>query len=253
MGFITITGTNSNLEESTAEVTRYFKAHTLTKLEGKLSSALSKIMSIIEEKEFKVQQLITNLCAADQEKITVFSTDSVFGNIQTYHMLSHQISKYCSIYDYELLEAFVESTDCQEAIDVLSAFTAEMQNSILKELDLLSDCGKKLNPDDLMPGTYKFAIEYTGGHCTLRTKTIIQNVIREHFHLQKGTVVFKGIEIGSIIFVYQISATLRLYLLQYHLDNQDLVAIAEHNINRLIIDDTKVILSLQCSKKVYIY
>ena len=209
-------------------------------------------MRIIEGKEFEVQQLIINLCAADRSKHTVFSTDDAFSRIQTYHMLSHQISRYCSIYDYELLEAFVESTDCQEAIDMLTAFTDEMHSSILKELDLLSECGKMLNPDDLMPGTYRFAIEYIGGTCTLETKTIIQNVIREHFHLQKGTIIFKGVEISCIILVYQISAAIKSYLLEYQLDNRSLAAFAACNITCLIIDGVERGIPLEWSKKVCI-
>ena len=210
-------------------------------------------MRIMKEKEFEVEQLINNLCAADRDKITVFSTDEVFGKIQTYPILSHQISKYCSIYDYELLEAFVESTDCQEAIEVLTTFTDEMHSSILKELDLLSDCGKKLNPDDLMPGTYKFAIKYVGGQCTMKIKRVVQNVICEHFHLQKGTIIFKGIEIASIIFVYQISAAVRSYLLQYELDNQILTCFAEQSITCLIIDGIEKRTLLQWSTKVHTY
>ena len=205
----------------------------------------------MEEKKFEVQQLINNLCAADRNKITVFSTDEVFGKMQTYKMLSHQISRYCSIYDYDLLEAFVESTDCQEAIEVLSTFTDEMHSSILKELHLLSDCGKKLNPDDLMPGTYTFTIKYVGGgQCTLETKGVVQNVICEHFHLQKGTIIFKGVQIACIIFVYQISAAIRSYLLQYQLDDQSLTCFAQHKISCLIIDGIEKRISLQWSKKV---
>ena len=207
----------------------------------------------MKEKGFKVQHLINNLCAADRNKITVFSTDEVFGKIKTYTRLSHQINKYCSIYDYELLEAFVESTDCQEAIEVLTAFTDKMHSSILTELDLLSDCGEKLDPDDLMPGTYIFAIEYIGGHCTMKTKTTVQNVIREHFHLQKGTIIFKGIRISSIIFVYQISAAVRSYLLQYQLDNQSLTCFAKYSITCLIIDGIEKRTLVQWSKKVRMY
>ena len=210
-------------------------------------------MRIIEEKEFEVQELIVNLCAVDRKKLTVFSTDDVFNKIQTYRMLSHQISKYCSICDYELLEAFVESTDCPEAIEALTTFTDEMHNSILKELDLLSECGQMMNPDDLMPGTYKFAIEYIGGRCTLETKSTIQNVIREHFHLQKGTIVFKGVEMACIFFVYQISEAVKSYLLEYQLDNQNLIALAANNITRLLVDGIEKRISLKLSQKVHTY
>ena len=210
-------------------------------------------MNIIEGEKFEIHTLINQLCVVDQNKITAFSTNDAFRKIQNYHELFHEISIHCTIYDYGLLEAFVESTDCEEAIKVLDTFTGEMHNSILKELNLIKDCGQKLNPDDSMSGTYKFAIEYIGGQCTLKTQATIQNVIREHFHLQKGTIIFKGIEISSIIFIYHISAAVRSYLLQYQLDYQNLSAFAKHNISCLIIDGIKKETLLQWSKKVSTY
>ena len=199
----------------------------------------------MKKENFKVQELITRLCTADRKKLTVFCTDEAFKEIKTYPKLCHKIGLYCTIYDYQLLEAFVESTECTKAIEVLAAFTDEMHNSILKDLDLLEDCGKKYNPDDLMPGTYTFAIEYIGGQCTMETKTVVQNVIHEHFHLQKGTIIFKGILTASIIFVYQISADVRSYLLKHHLDDRDLAALAAHKITYVIIDGTKKRIQLQ--------
>ena len=193
----------------------------------------------MEAEKYKVQELITRLCTADREKLTVFCTDEAFKEIRTYPKLCHKIGQYCNIYDYKLLEALVESTECKKAIELLAAFTDEMHNSILRDLDLLSDCGKMFNPDDLMPGTYTFAIEYIGDKCTMETKTVVENVIREHFHLQKGTIIFKGIKTASIILVYQISADVRSYLLKYHLDDQDLAALAAHKITYVIIDGIK--------------
>ena len=202
-------------------------------------------MRIMKEENFKVQELITRLCTADRKKLTVFSTDKAFQEIKTYPKLCHKMGQYCSIYDYKLLEAFVESTECEKAIEVLTAFTDEMHSSILRDLDLLSDCGKMFNPDDVMPGTYIFAIEYVGDQCTMETKAVVQNVIHEHFHLQKGTIIFKGIMTASIIFVYQISADVRSYLLQYLLEDRDLAALAAHKITHVIIDGIKKRIPLQ--------
>ena len=34
----------------------------------------------------------------------------------------------------------------------------------------MSEHGELLHPDDFMPGTYKFIIEYVGGKCTIEIK-----------------------------------------------------------------------------------
>ena len=202
-------------------------------------------MRIIETEKYEVQELITKLCKADQNKLTVFSTDEAFKKIKTYSNLCHKIAQYCNIYDYQLLEFFVKFTECNKAIELLAAFTDEMHNSSLKNLDLLSDCDKMFNPDDLMPGTYIFAIEYIGSQCTMVTKTIVENVIIERFHLQKGTIIFKGIKTASKTFVYQISADVRSYLLKYHFDDQDVAALAANKVTYLIIDGIETRIPLQ--------
>jgi len=212
-------------------------------------------MRIIKEKNFDVEELITNLCTADRNKNTVFSTDRDFNEIQTsrdrqYTQLSRQIGRYCRIYDYTLLEAFVESTDCEEAIKVLTDFTDEMHGSILTELNLLSESGQKLNPDDSMPGTYKFVIKYVGDHCTMPIQAAIQNIILEHFRLQKGTIVFKGAGEGCITFMYQISKAAKMYLQQYRLEDKDIAAFAAFNVTCLIIDGTKRMIPSLWSMKV---
>ena len=49
-------------------------------------------------------------------------------------ILFHHIGQYCSIYDYELLVAFVQSTGCQDAIKLLDDFTKTLSTSILSDL-----------------------------------------------------------------------------------------------------------------------
>ena len=221
------------------EVIKHLQAKTLVFLDGRLSKALTDIMCILKKEKFSVKKLINKLCAADRTKNTVFCSDAVFGEIKTYDKLEHQMGKYCSIYDYALLEAFVESTGCEEAIEALTTFTDKMHCSILTKLDLMSVSGIKVNPDSLMPGTYKFVIKYIGEKCTMEVETTIKSIIYEHFYLQKTTIVFRGIGRGCIAFMYQISKAVRTYLLQYNLSDKDLTAFAAYNITGLIIDGVK--------------
>ena len=92
----------------------------LTKLKGKFKKVIDKLKQIIESKKFKVEDLIDKLCSVDDSNTTVFSTDDAFNKIKTIDRLFFNIQKYCNIYDYGLLEAFLESLDdCDEATKLL--------------------------------------------------------------------------------------------------------------------------------------
>ena len=161
--------------------------------------------------------------------------------------LFHRIGQYCSIYDYELLEAFVESTECEEAIKLLDDFTEELRCSVLSDLDLLSKDGELRDPKDFMSGTHKLIIEYVGGECTLKIKRKVENIIYECFHLKKGSIIFKGVQEGCVAFVYQISPTVKSYLLQYPLTAKDITVLTDYQIKCFIIDDEELKLPKVCN------
>ena len=208
-----------------------------------------KLIHIFKEKKINIEELITILCFNDVDKKSVFSTDSVFSTIRTEVQLFHHIAQYCkSIYDYQVLDIVVHASDCPEAIKELTDFTELLQNSILTELELISEHGKLLHPDDFMPGTYKFIIEYVGGKCTIETKEMVQGIVEQSVRLRKGTLIFRGGIAGSILFVYQISETVKNYLLQYKFTEQDVRFLEENKIISLVVDGVRIMSSSQQNK-----
>ena len=191
---------------------------------------MNKIKCIIEEKHIDINQLILSLCTADEDNLTIFSSDEVFLKIRDTNSLFHQIGQYCNMYDFDLLLALVESTECQEAIKLLDDFAEELRCSVLKDMDLLSEDGELLNPKDFMLGTHKLVIKYVGpGKCTLVAKEKIQNIIYECFHLRKGSITFKGVEEGCFAFVYQISVAVRCHMLQSKIAPNDVTMLAKND------------------------
>ena len=222
------------------------RARTLTSLNGKYAKIVIKVQDIIENKNFDIKKLILRLCNADGGNLTIFSSDEVFLKITDINVLFHQIGKYCSMYDFQLLLAFVVSTDFQEAIQLLNDFTEEVRHSILSDLDLLSEGGELLNPKDFMPNTHKLVIKYVGGgECTLAAKEMVQNIIYECFHLWKGLITFKGVQEGCFAFVYQISAAVKCHMLQKDITSSDVTMLAENYISCISIDDVELKISSQ--------
>ena len=206
---------------------------------------MNKIKHVIEQQKYKIDELILNLAAADDENLTIFSTDEGFDKIKNTNQLFLWISKYCSMYDYELLLALVESTECEEAIKLLDDFDKERNSSILKDLDLLYEDGELRDIKSFMPGTHKLEIKYVGGDFTLKAKKSIQSIMYECFHLKRGSIILRGAQEGCIAFIYQISTTVKSHLLQYQITPQDVMKLADHEIRCIKIDDTELNLSPQ--------
>ena len=228
------------------ESAKQLRARTITKLRGKYAAIIAKLRLIVENRKLDIHSLILNLCSLDEDNTTIFSTDKAFKEIHSTTELFHHIGQYCSIYDYELLEAFVESTECEEAIKLLDDFTEELRCSVLSDLDLLSKDGGLRDPKDFMSGTHKLIIKYVGGECTFKTKRKVECIICECFHLKKGSIIFKGVQEGCVAFVYQISPTVKSYLLQYPLAAKDITVLSDYQIKYFIINDEELKLPKVC-------
>ena len=135
----------------------------------------------------------------------------------------------------------------------MTNFTESLRNSILKEIDLMSDHGELLHPDDFIPGTYKFIIEYVGGKCIIETKEMVQSIVEQSVRLNKGVLIFKGFDAGSILFIYQISEAVKHYLLKYKFTEED-VFLENNKIMSLRVDNVTIMSSAQLDKVItYVY
>ena len=231
------------------ETKKHFRDFLVTKLRVAYSEVITKLIQIFKKKKVNIKELITVLSFDDVDNKSVFSTDAAFSKIITEDDLLHHVSQYCkSIYDYRVLSIVVQASQCPEAIKQLTDFTELLQNSILTEIDLISEHGELLHPDDFMPGTYKFIIEYVGGKCTIETKEMVQAIVQQSVRLRKGTLIFKGVDVGSILFIYQISEAVKNYLFQYKFTEQDVRFLEGNNITSLIVDGVRIMSSSQPNK-----
>ena len=231
------------------EVTKKFRDFVIMRLRQKYSKVIMRLIHIFKERKIDIEELITMLCFDDIENKSIFSTDTAFNTITTEVQLFHHVAQYCkSIYDYQVLDVLVQASECPAAIKELTDFTELLQNSILTEIDLMSEHGELLHPDDFMPGTYKFIIEYVGGKCKMGTKEMVQGIVEQSVRLNKGILIFKGFDVGSILFIYQISEAVKNYLLQYKFTEQDVRFLEGNNITSLIVDGVRIMSSSQPNK-----
>ena len=136
-----------------------------------------------------------------------------------------------------MLTALLISIDCAEALKVLEDFTEELKNSVLRELDLVSEIGES---QDTMPGNHALVIKYIGDKCTLETEKLIRNVICECFHLQTWSVTFDCVQHGCIAIVYHISSAVKSRILQCKTTTTDVTLLKKFHIKCVIIDNEVV-------------
>ena len=224
-------------------IEKQLNARTFAKFKKRYISIIESIRNIFKGNKLDVKPSILKLSSQlpDDSNVTVFCTDEAFIKICSIDELFIQIKNYCNVYDYELLIAFVESTECQEAINLLDDFTKEIQSSVLSDLDLLGDDGELRDPNykDFMDKTHDLVIKHVGGKCTLKTKGLIQNIICERFHLKKGSIFFKGVQVDSVNFVYQISHAVKGHIQQFPITAKNIFS-EEEKIKCLIIDGEEV-------------
>ena len=223
-------------KQSEIETQLRFDTCGISKLKGSYAKVVIPIKQIIDKQNIDIESLILHLGACDTTNLTIFSTDEAFVKVTNTVQLFYEITKYCSMYDYELLLAFVGSIDCKEATKLLDDFAEQLRHSVLQNLDLLCE----LKDPKVLPGTHKLIIKYTGGECTLESKKIIQDVVYECFHPKKVSIIFRGAEEGCVAFVFQISGAVKSYLLQYQITDEDVAVLAKHNITHVIIDDEEL-------------
>jgi len=209
---------------------------------------VNNIKHAIDQQKHKIDELILRLAATDDENQTVFSTDEAFAKIHNTNQLFLWIGKYCSMYDYELLLALVESTECEEAIKMLDDFTEELNSSILKDLDLVYEDGELRDIKDVMPGACKLEIKYVGGEFTLKAKNSIQKIMYECFHLKRGSIILRGAKEGCVVFIYQISTTMKSHLLLHQITPENAVKFTDpaYGIQYIKIDDVNLTLRIKC-------
>lgn len=202
-------------------------------MNGRYANTVDKIKNIIEQKGYEISKLLSNLNHIDADNSTIFSSLNAASKITKIDEVFSHIGTYCSIFNYDMLIEFLISIDCGEAINILDDFDKEVQHSILKELDMLSEVGEPQNP---IPGSHTLMIKYTGNKYTFETEKLIRSVICECFHLKPWSVTFLGVQDGCITLIYQISSNVKSHLLRYNTTANHVTLLKESQIKCIRID-----------------
>ena len=214
---------------------------TVTEFRAKYSRMVRMVKTTMEEyindkkNKYSIEDMIISLCSSD-DGLSVFSTDENLKKAKTVFEVFLFISQNCSMYDYEVLKIFIKSTDCEEAIQMVESFTAELKDSLLQHLNLAS-CDLWDTPTLPSAKRRKLTIEYRGSNLKDENKHLIQNIICEKFGLPAASVKFVAARKGSVNLIFEISVVVKEHLLQYRITSDMVASFVAYRISCLIIDD----------------
>ena len=195
-----------------------------------------------------IKRLIT-ITVVKNKKVPLFDED-VFEKVQSIDHLWKKLSKYWTIFDYEVLECVVKSSDCREAQDIFEDFISRIDPSKIEDADLVLNCKVEQWEGSLKPVLRIKVNEVNPKKCTKKVEKKIKTVVSKAYKLKNYTLWFVGIKEGCIEMIYCISKSLKLYLLSFPLTGFHMAEFLAHNIINLHINDTDDEFELKVPSKI---
>ena len=183
------------------------------------------------------------------KKVPLFNED-VFEKVQSIDHLFKKLSRCWSIYDYEVLECVVKSSDCREAQDIFEDFISRIDPSKIEDADLVLHCKVEDWEGSPKPVLRIKVNEVNLKKCTTKVKNKIKTLVSKAYNLKNFKLWFVGIKEGCIEMIYCISKLLKQYLLSFPITGYDMAEFLAHDIISLHINDTDDQFELKVPSKI---
>ena len=209
----------------------------ITDIEYEFAKMTTEVEEELIKAKVDVAMLIKRLSAISvvkNKQVPLFGED-VFTKIQSIDDLWKKLKDFWTIFDYEVLECVIKSSECREAEEILNDFKSRIELSKIEDADLVLSCTKEHWERSLKP---VLRIKCNADECTKMVRDEVENIVSESYELKKYKLIFRGIKKGCIEMVYYISKPLKLYLLNFAITGNDMAEFLAHDIISLHIDDT---------------
>ena len=147
------------------------------------------------------------------------------------------MSRFWSIYDYDLLLFVLKIVKCEEADEIFKEFLSTIDISRMEDTDLVLRY-KVIEQEGSMKPLLR--IKVRAEKCTCFIETEVKKIMSSKFNLNEYSLRLRGIKKGCIELVYKISNAMMSYFLQYKLTGYDLAGFSAHNIISLHINDMEL-------------
>lgn len=163
------------------------------------------------------------------------------------------LSEKCSLYDHTLVRTLVKAMNCEEAEKVLRNFTSEIDNSLLKELNLLDQYANFIDRNLPYNENRKLTIkcENKDLNITLNDERLIRCKLCDMFKLPEHGFLLADVTKGCIALIYEISQKVKDHMLHCTITYEEikpLLKVQKFVITQVIIDDELELLKMSSDK-----
>jgi len=202
-----------------------------------------------EEKKLLVDDVVLKLCTYD-DGLTAFSDDH-FKSSKTFLQVSNFVVSHSSIYDYDMLQFFLDTLNCDEAAEMLRDFVMKLETSLMKDLNLMEDydlyTSSSYKNVAMSFGSNKpLVIKCRGYKVSNKDQELIKKLVYEKFELVDVSIQFVRIARGSLALIYRITSSVRMRFLKYKITAGKLKCFANYNISCFIIGELELKVPLEC-------
>ena len=209
------------------------------------------IQEALKKSNIDVTKLLIKLksSAVRDRQVPLFDP-GIFEKVSTIDKLFETLSKYWELFDYDVLMYLVNTAECEAAIKVYDEFLTSFDSSVMSNYQLILHY-RKFNKENVLPGTYKLRVKIAQDKCTAEIERKVKGIISEHFKLEKYALILKGIKQGCCELIYQISPSVKSYMLEYKIAGCDVLQLKAHMITVLGVDnDMELIIPHEIPNKV---
>ena len=217
------------------------KLRTTEDLEVEFAIATDKIKQVLCNSPINVTSVIEQLqtISAVRNKNVPLLDKDVFESVTTVEKLWQRLSRFWSIYNYDILRILLRIIKYKRADDIFKEFLSRIDVSAIEDMEIVAHYEVIEREGSIKP---LLRIKVKAESCTHFVRREVEEVVSSAFDLKEYTLSFKGIKEGCIELIYEISDEVMLYFLQCKFTGSDLAKFAAHDIISIHINDMELII-----------
>ena len=185
-----------------------------------------------------IQQLRTT--SAVRNKNVPLLDEEVFERITSVDDFWKSLSRFWTLFDYDLLVFIIRLTKCNKAKSILDEFLSRIDPTMIEDVDLVLECQKYERLGSLKP---ILRIKVSVTKCTPDVKKKAEEVVSKIYSLKEYSICFKGIKEGCIELLYHVSEAVMVYLLQFKITRTSFAKLSACKIISIYIGDVDILVS----------
>ena len=203
-------------------------ANTTDRIKQVLSSSTIDVTSVVEQ--------LQTISVVKDKNIPLFD-EEVFKSVTTVETLWQKLSRFWSIYNYDLLRILLKIVKYKKANELFEEFLTRFDASAMKDKEIVLYYEEFRTKGLIKP---LLRIKVKAENCTDSIRREAEELMSSVFDFKKYSLCFRGIKEGCIELVYKIPNALMSYLLQCKVSGYDLAVLSAHNIINIYINDMEL-------------